>query len=197
MSLGANRSVPMMEYTAPPLICCFCNGEMPVGPRAEEAEESARIAFLDLLPGDGAAAFRAREQSFYCHLGCFRERLHDPAALLPNRYDDEEEEANREKVLDALGELTADLITFGENGPFRERLFASPAERWIEVAELCAGLPDAQIRLSELSERAGTEIKLLVQHLPDPLDPADEYSLIVFCEPSHPWSTAIVHLRGY
>ena len=185
-----------MEEPAPPLICCFCSGEMPVGPRAEDAEESARIAFLDLLPGEGAAVFRAREQTFYCHLGCFRERLHDPAALLPFRYDDEEE-ANRQTVLKALGDLAADLITFDEYLPFRERLFASPAERWIGVAELCAGLPRAQRQLAELSERAGAGIRLLVQHAPDPLDPAGEYALIVFCEPGYPWSSAIVHLRGY
>lgn len=185
-----------MRETAPPLICCFCNGEMPVGPRAEDAEESARIAYLDLLPGEGAATFRAREQTFHCHLGCFRERLHDPAALLPFQYDDGEE-ANREKVLDALGGLAADLITFEENSLFRERLFASPAERWIGVAELCAGLPGAQQRLIEISERAGADLELLVQHAPDPLDSNDEYSLIVFCEPGFPWSSAIIHLRGY
>ncbi len=189
-------SAPQMRETAPPLICCFCNGEMPVGPRADDAEESARIAFLDLLPGDGAADFQAREQSFHCHLGCFRERLHDPGALLPFQYDDGEE-ANREKVRDALGGLTADLITFEENRLFRERLFASPAERWMGVAELCAGLPRAQKLMAEINQRAGAELMLLVQHAPDPLDPANGYSLIVFCEPGDLWSTAILHLRGY
>lgn len=185
-----------MSETAPPLICCFCNGAMPVGPRADQAEESARIAFLDLLPGQGAADFRAREQTFHCHLGCFRERLHDPAALLPFRYDDGEE-ANREKVRDALGGLAADLVTSGENLPFRERLFASPAERWLEVAELCDGLPRAQHALAEIDQRASAAVRLLVQHAPDPLDPANGYSLIVFCEAGDLWSTAILHLRGY
>lgn len=186
-----------MEYIAPPLICCFCNGEMPVGPEADQMEESARIAFLDLLPGDDLVAFKAREQTFYCHLGCFRERLHDPAALLPFDVDQDDYEEVREKVLESCGQIAADLITFSENQPFRDRLFASPEGRWSEVEALCGGLPRAQRHLAELGARARHEVTLMVQHTTDPLDPESGYSLVVFYEPAHIWSTLIITRPGY
>ncbi|HEU4562833.1 MAG TPA: hypothetical protein VFS20_33695 [Longimicrobium sp.] len=186
-----------MDDTAPPLICCFCNGEMPVGPRADEAEESARIAFLDLLPGDELVAFKARERTFFCHLGCFRERLHDPAALLPFEYDENDEEELREKVEDSCGQVAADLMTFGENQPFRDRLYASPAGRWMAVEELCHELAVAQRHLAELNERWLHPVTLMVQHTADPVEPDGEYSLVIFCEPGLLWSTVVLQRRGY
>lgn len=186
-----------MEKTAPPLICCFCNGEMPVGPDADRAVESARIAFLDLLPGDGLTAFKARGQTFYCHLGCFRQRLHDPASLLPFGHEEDDEEELREKLEESCGEITADLMTFAGNQPFRDRLFASPAGKWIAVEDLCEGLTRERQQLAELRTRARDDLELMVLHTPHPFEEDGEYSLVMFCEPIFLWSTTVLQRRGY
>lgn len=195
---GSPAPPPVTEPSHPPeyaLRCCFCNGVIPTGPAAAAPDDPGHLTSLQLEPGEGAASFlRVREQSFYCHLGCFRARLHDPDALEPFPALSDED-IGEEAILEACGELAADLFTDMENLPFRERLFASAPGRWLPVEELCAGVASAERRLAEIAGH-NAEVTLFVQHAPSPLDEAGEYSLVVFYEPYYLWTAGVIHLRG-
>ena len=176
------------------LRCCFCGGDIPTGPEAANDVDPARLVFVDLAPGEGAQAFGAREQELQCHLDCFQSRLHAPELLEPFRPIPED--ALEKAILDACDELAHSLFVEHVHLPFRDRLFASPPGRWIPVAELCAGLPFAELRLAEIAERSRGDVTLFVQHTPDPIDPNDEYALVIFSAPYYPWASSVVHLRG-
>jgi hypothetical protein len=172
--------------------CCFCGGEIPIGAAADTADEHARILTLDFAPGDEAAAFLAREQTFHCHRGCFRARLRDPAALLP--FEEWPGLADEKAALDACAELASDLFLLPETLPFRDRLFASEPGRWMEAAVLAAGIAHAERRLVEIAAR-DANATLFVQHAPHPLDEAGEYALIIFSVPYYPWTTSVIQAR--
>lgn len=173
--------------------CCFCGGEIPIGAAADSADEHARILTLGFVPGDEAAAFLAREQTFHCHVACFRARLHDPSEL--HSFEEWPGLAEETRALDACGDLASDLFLEPDTLPFRDRLFASEPGRWMEVAELAAGVEHAERRLAEIAAH-DANITLFVQHAPYPQEEDGEYSLIVFSVPYYVWTTSVVHLRG-
>jgi hypothetical protein len=134
--------------------CCICKQKITPEDKRKNSHNPCALTVTTNCDGN---VMEQKEQTFFCHMDCFKELHGDDATFyLEEMATPQEAYEENQQQLSKMDNLAQYLFDLGERTDLWEALFEKPSGSWNSLLELYKGMPDVEAQIveaqSELSD---------------------------------------------